>query len=150
MDRSDGLFAGVSLLHYLVVTPAIHQVIVDQAAGLHVSVDNGAAHKLEASFDQVFAQSIRFSGGCRNLGKVFPAVYDRFSANKTPDVFVKRAEFALDLQKTFGVVDRCQDLEPVPDDAGILEDPLDSGRGKSRDFFVDRSPQMIFYSRFAS
>ncbi len=37
------------------VAPAIDEVVVYEAAGLHVGVDYGAADELEAAFYEVFA-----------------------------------------------------------------------------------------------
>ena len=54
------------------------------------------------------------------------------SADKAPNVGVKATELFLNGAKSFGVLDRADNLEPITDNAGIAKKTFDSCRGEAR------------------
>ena len=95
-------------------------MIVDQSGRLHVRVNDRAADKLEAALFEVFTQRVRLGRCCRHVTVFSETVLYRFAANEIPDVFAEAAELLLYRNERLRVADRRSNLQPVPDDAGIL------------------------------
>lgn len=71
------------------VFPTVNEVIVDEAASLHVCINDGAAHKFESSLDEIGTQRIRFFGCRGQLVLPLPIVELGFTLHKSPDVIIK-------------------------------------------------------------
>lgn len=96
-------------------------MIVHHADGLHVGVHDRTADELEAALFEVLAQCIRL---LRCGGQVFHAcnaILNRPPADEAPNVLVKSAELFLNFEKATGIVDGGCDLEPIADDAFIVQ-----------------------------
>ena len=76
-------------------------MIVDQTASLHKGIAYSRADEIKAAFFQIFADHLGDFGFGGNFRQIFPTVFNRFSADEIPDVFVERAEFFLNFQKCF-------------------------------------------------
>ena len=72
-----------------------HQVVVHHARGLHVRVDDGRSHELEAALLEVLAQCVRYRRGRGYVVQFFPAVLDGRAFHKPPQVRIEAAEFFL-------------------------------------------------------
>lgn len=101
------------------VAKAIDQVIVDHADGLHKSIANGGADKIESPFLEVLAHSVRFGGACGDVFQRFPGVLNWLAADELPDVFVERSELSLHIKKGFCILDCGVNLQAVANDARI-------------------------------
>jgi len=117
-----------------VVAETTHQVIVDQAGGLHQGVDDGGADKAEAAFLQVLAPCRGLWGYGRHLAVGLPLVADRRAANKLPGVGVEGAKFVLHFQKGLRVGNGRGDFQAVTDDPGIGQKLPHSFGIEQRDF----------------
>src|ERR671934_2720904 len=96
------------------VAKAAHDVVVDEAAGLHERVADGRPDEAEAPLLQVFAHRLRLGGLCGNLAEGAPAVHAGLAVDEAPEVVAE----ALELEDLSRVVDGRLDLEPVADDSG--------------------------------
>jgi hypothetical protein len=96
-------------------------VIVYHAGGLHMSVADRRADKLEAALLQIFAQCIRLRAGRWVVFEPSQLIHDWLSVNEAPDVFVEATKLSLNLQKTLRVVDSSDDFLFVANDARIVE-----------------------------
>jgi hypothetical protein len=104
---------------------AVDGVVVDEPGGLHQRVADGRADEAEAAPLQLLAHRLRFVGLRRQLGKLPPAADERLAADERPQ---QRREALLlaQLDDAARVLDRALDLEPVPDDARVGEQALQS------------------------
>lgn len=114
---------------------AMHQVIVHQARGLHVGVDDRASHELEPALFEVFAQGVGFLARRGELIHAAPAIDLGLAADETPDVFGERAELLLHFQESLGIVDGCENFQAVANDPRIEHELLDPFVGEAGDFF---------------
>src|SRR5579862_3953728 len=96
-------------------------MVIDHPDCLHESVANGRADKIEATFAEVLAHGIRLLSASGDLLQRFPFVYERVSADKLPDVGVKRPKLILDGQECFRIFHGGANLQPVSNDARIRE-----------------------------
>jgi hypothetical protein len=95
-------------------------VVVYEPGGLHESVANGTADKVESTFAEVFAHGIGFGARRWDVVQVLRVVDPGLSADKLPDIAVKRAEFLLDAQECSGICDGGEDFQTITNDAGVL------------------------------
>src|SRR5467141_3397157 len=100
---------------------AISRVIVHQSGGLQVGIDDRAADKPETTLLEILRQCIADRARRRHLSHLGPAVHDRCASHELPDVAIERTELFLYSEKRLRVGHRRVDLEPVADDAGILQ-----------------------------
>src|SRR5437660_1086774 len=100
---------------------AVHDVIVDETAGLHERVADRRPDEPEAALLQVLAHRLRLGGLGRDLAEPLPPVHPRLAADEAPQVLTE----TLQLEHTPRVVDCRLDLEPVPNNARITQEPLD-------------------------
>ena len=111
----------VALAFDLSMPEAAHQVIIDHSGGLHKSVADRGANKVETAAFQILAHGSGFSGFCRNTLTVPPPVRDRTSTGKLPDISIKTLELFLHSQKRLRVPHSRFDLEAITDDTGVGE-----------------------------
>lgn len=95
-------------------------MVVYEPGGLHESVANGTADEVESTFAEVFAHGIGFGARRWDVVQMLRVVDPGLSADKLPDVAVKRAEFLLDAQECSGICDGGEDFQTITNDAGIL------------------------------
>src|SRR5437868_7997611 len=112
---------------------AADDMVVDEAGGLHEGVHDGGAHEGEAARLEVLRKRIGLRRARGNIPERPGAVAARLAAHEAPDVRVEAAEFLLHAQERLRVLHRAFDLEPVADDAGILQQLLDPGLSEARD-----------------
>ena len=94
-------------------------MIVHQTAGLHERIHNRRADKVKPAFFQILAEGVgggRFDG---NLPDIFPGVFNRLAADKTPDVRIEITELLDNFQITFRVLNGRSDLQTVSHDAFV-------------------------------
>jgi len=94
-------------------------MVIDNAGGLKMGIDDRRSYESEASLDQVFADLIRERSPGGYVREFFPAVDDRLIVHEAPDISIEAAELFLNGKKTFGVIDRSLNLSPIPYDSGI-------------------------------
>lgn len=99
---------------------AINEVVIYNACCLHEGIADCCTHKVKASLFQIFADSIGKGSTGRDIFKVFPSVYYRFTAAESPDVVVKTAEFLLYLEERLCIADSRIYFQTVPDNAGVI------------------------------
>lgn len=109
----------------LAVAKAVHQVIVDQATGLHVGVGNGRAHEGKAAGLQCRGQGHCLRRDRRHLGHGLPRIELWSAAHKRPNEGIERAGLRLNFKKRPGVAHCRADLGAVANDAGITRKLLD-------------------------
>lgn len=102
---------------YLTITKASVIVVIRQANRLHESVTDCWANKLKAAAQKVFTE--RF--GKRGLRRHWRATFapDRLAVDKAPEVRVETAEFFLDSNEGFRVLNCGANFQPVADNAGV-------------------------------
>lgn len=92
-------------------------MVIDEADGLHIGVDDGGADEFEAAFFEILADFFgKWSDG-GNLLDGLPVVDDGLAVDESPKILVEGAEFLLDCKKAVGVGDGGGDFEAVFDDA---------------------------------
>ena len=107
------------------VSKAIGRMIVDHARGLHERVANNRADEFESPTFQILAYGV---GDRRVTGEVvrrLPAILDRSAVDESPDILVKASDFLLDDKKGPCVCNDRLNFEPIPDNAGIVQQALD-------------------------
>ena len=112
------------MLHAFPVSVAADQVIVYQAGGLQMGIDDGGAQEFESPLLQIPGNGIGEGGSCRNFRKVCKVVHYLPAIRKTPQVAAKGPVLFLDLQEAPGIGDGGFNLLPVPDNSGILDHGL--------------------------
>lgn len=103
------------------VPEAVHQVVIDHSCCLQVGVDDGGAQEPESSLFQVPGDTVRKSGGGRDLRKVAETVDHLLVPGEIPQIMAKGAEFVPDIQEASGIVNGRFDLHPVADDPAVLQ-----------------------------
>ena len=88
-------FASAGQLFTRQAAVAFAGVIIHQAGGLHVGVDNGGAHEVEAVFLQVFADKVGQRGRCRHIRQPFEGILDGLAVDKVPDIVAEAAPLFL-------------------------------------------------------
>src|ERR1700722_7761075 len=86
-----------------------------------MGVHDCGTDELKAPLSKIRAQSPRFLCFWRNLFDRLPFIVNRLAPHKMPNIFVKAAEFLLDLEKEFCVVDSRPDLQFIANDPLISE-----------------------------
>jgi len=103
------------------VAETIGNVIIYHTGGLHVSIHYRGADEGEAALFHIFADSVGYRAGGGQVFEAAPFVLDGTAIDEPPDVLGKAAEFLLDLQKSTSIGPSAEDLEPVANNAGILQ-----------------------------
>ena len=98
-------------------------MVVDHADRLHEGVADCRSDELESALLHVLAHYIGFSRVIWNVGQSLPAISDRHAIDESPYVGVECAEFLARLQECLRIGDRSGDLQSVPHDACIVEQP---------------------------
>ena len=73
----------------------IHCMVVDDADGLQIGIDDDRAHELETPFFQVLADLLGQGILRRHIGHGFQVMVFDLAVRKAPDVFVEGPEFLL-------------------------------------------------------
>ncbi len=109
---------------HFVVTEAADEVVVEEARGLHESVDDGGAAEGEAFFLQVFRNALRQRRFRRHLFDARKTVLLRAAVEIFPEI-VGEAFALLDFQIGARARDRALDLHAVAHDAFVLHQAFD-------------------------
>ncbi len=116
------------------VAEAADEVIIDEARGLHVRVDDRRADELEPSALEIQRKRVGFLARRRHVALLTPAIHDRLAADEIPDVAVEGAELLLNGEEAARVSDCRLDLLAIADDACVLHQPFDGARREARHF----------------
>ena len=95
------------------------QMVVDHPDGLHVCVHNRAADELESALLEVFAERVGFLGRGWQMFHARQPILDWPAADETPNVFVKRAEFLLDVEELLGIRDCSRYFQAITNDSRV-------------------------------
>src|SRR5258705_8266124 len=107
-------------------------MIVHKPACPHERVADRRSGELQSATEQIAAHGVRFRSAWGPFTEYTPPVHAWLAADERPDVGVKAAEDALNQTEGFGVLDRAHNLQSVANDAGILEQSLNSRRCEPR------------------
>ena len=80
-------------------------MVIDNACGLKMGINDRRAYESEASMDQILTDLIRQQSPGGYFRDFFQAVDDGFVIHKAPDISIEAAEFFLNGKKTFSVID---------------------------------------------
>jgi len=94
-------------------------MVIDNAGGLKMGINDRRSYESEASMDQILADLIRERSPGGYLREFFPAVDDGFVIHETPDISIETVELFLNGKKTSGVIDGSLNLFPIPYDSRI-------------------------------
>ena len=97
------------------------QVIIHHSGGLHISIADGGANKLEATALKCFTHVIGSGRFCGYIGLHLPIVAGRLTSHKAPDKRIKTAKLFLHRDKFLGVVYRSEHLQTISYDGYILQ-----------------------------
>ncbi len=121
------------------ISETVDRVIIHHANGLHVSIDDGRPKELEPSFLEIL-------GPCDGLFCVdgiifqpFETMSNRNTFDPRPHVLRERSELALNVEKTFRIVDGSLNLLSITYDPSIREQTLHVTRGETRDLAIVES-----------
>src|ERR1700722_14840823 len=114
-ETGRALFPGAAF-----VAEAGDQMVVDDAGGLHESVDDGRADEFEPARGQFFRHLDRYRGRGRYAGGRFEVIDLRPAVDEIPNEFREAGAVFHDLQIRLRAVDGALDLGAVADDAGIV------------------------------
>ena len=93
-------------------------MVIYHAGGLHVGIANGGAEKFEAALFHVLANSIGYWG---TGGENTVCVINWLAiGHKAVEVFIKRTELLLHIDKQLGVADGRIYFQAIADDAFIV------------------------------
>src|SRR5881394_1312505 len=120
-----------------------YEMVVDHAGRLHQRVTDGRADEFESAFNQIPAHRVGFGCARRQLSHSSPTILFRFDAEKTPEVSVETAELFPDREKRFRILDCRRNLQPVPHDPGVAEQPFHIARAVARDLFRAKSVERL-------
>ena len=108
-------------------------MVVDHAGRLHVRVDDRGADEAEAALLEILAERVGLRRSRRHLLVLGPAILNRLAADEGPQVLREAAVLGLKIQVRARVGDRRLDLQPVADDARILQQPRQLALAEARD-----------------
>ena len=100
-------------------------MIIDHPDGLHERVAYGRTDELEAPLLEVLAHGVRYRRMRRNIAQVLPFVHDLLAIDKIPEIHIKTSKLLPDIDDRFRIDYGRVDLELVPYDAGIAQQPED-------------------------
>jgi len=104
-----------------VISNAVDGVVIDYTFRLHEGITDSAANESETAFFQLFCHRVRnFSAGGYVL-HCFPPIDHGFAICELPDVGIKAAELMLNINERPGIGNGGFDLEPVADNAWIIQ-----------------------------
>src|SRR5205814_5163042 len=101
------------------------------------------ADKFETALNQIAAHGVGFRCPRRQLGHSPPMILFRFAADETPKVSVETAELFPDREKRFRILDCRRNLQSVPHDPGVAEQPFHIARAVARDLFRAKSVERL-------
>ena len=78
-------------------------VVIHHADGLHEGIADGATHKAEPSFFEIFTHGIRNLCGGRDVLPLFPAILDGAILHELPDIPIKGSMFFLYCYESLGI-----------------------------------------------
>ena len=116
-------------------------MIIHHADRLHERIADGRADKFETALEQVFTHGIGFFGRHRNVLHWFNFVIHLLPADKLPNIGIKRAEFFLNLQKLFSILDCRGNFEAIADNASISKKPFNIFRSIMSNNFCVKSTE---------
>lgn len=96
-------------------------MVVHHSDRLHMGIDDRTSDEAEAAFLEILRERIALRTGRGHLRDRGPVIDLRFPPDKRPDVPVEGTEFPLHCEEGPRVCHGGGDLQPIPDDAGVLE-----------------------------
>src|SRR5690348_7437908 len=102
-----------------------HEMIVDHAGRLHERITDRRAHESKTTFDQVFAHRVGLRSARGHILWTPAARLQWNAARETPYVAIEAAEFLLCGKKRLRVANGRANLQPVANDAWVLEQSRD-------------------------
>ena len=118
-------------------------MIVDHARRLHQRVADRGADEFESAPHQIAAHRVGFGCARRHVGHVPPTILDWRAADEAPEVSVEAVELFSHRAKHLRVLDCGRDLQPVPYDPGVAEQPLHFARAVAGDLFRAESIERL-------
>ena len=100
-------------------------MVVYQPNGLDMCIDYGGTHEFEASLLQIPANFVAQIRCCGDFGDILPGIYYWPEIGKFPHVFVETAEFLLNFQEFFSIINGGFDFPFISDNPGIIEEFFD-------------------------
>ena len=119
------------------------KVIVNHACCLHEGVADRRADEFESASQQVAAHGVGFGRSRRYVSQGSPPILNWRTANKAPEISVERSEFFSHLKKSFRVLNRSCDFQPVPNDAIVAQQPLHVSPAVAGDLFRAKSVKCL-------
>lgn len=116
---------------------ALHEVVVDNTAGLEKCVANCGSDEGEAIFLQRLADAVGQRRGRRDLAELLPAALNDLSFREGPNERIERAVRLLQFQKCLRVVNCGSDFHSISYDGWIANCSLDFSLGHLRNFVRD-------------
>src|SRR5580692_12109303 len=114
--------------------PAVTLMFIDDSHSLHEGVANGGADEAESPLLQIPAHRIAVDARCGDAAEVQGPAAHHLAACEVPQILVEGLRFRPDLEVGLGVGDESVHLEPISDDAGILQQPPALGGAVARYF----------------
>ena len=101
-----------------------YEMIVNHARRLHECIANRGADEFESMSQQIAAHGVGLGGACGYVSQASPTILDWLAANERPDIGVETSEFFSHLEKSFRVLDRSRNFQPVAHDPIVVKKPL--------------------------
>ena len=107
------------------VPKAVGGLVIDHSDRLHESVTDGGTDKFEPGFFQRFGYYIGFGSAGGNLFQRTPLVDDRFAIDELPEIVAETVMLLQNFMESAGIADSCLDLQPVTNDAMVVQHLID-------------------------
>ena len=99
-------------------------MVINHADGLHIGIHNGWSDKGHAPFFQIFGQSFGFGRLRGHIFRLDPMIDFWHSADKAPQIRIKRPEFLLNLPENSRIPARGKNLQTIADDLKMTDGGL--------------------------
>src|SRR5262249_41833534 len=107
-------------------------MVVHHADRLHERVADRGTDEFESAPQKIATELVGFGRPWRELLQRFPAIDAWLAADEAPHIRIEAAEFFSSCEERFRISNRAANLQPVSNDAGIVEqagDPFRRGWG---------------------
>ena len=122
-------------------------MVIDHSNRLHESVTDGGTDKFEPGFFQRFGHYIGFGSAGGNLFQRVPLVDDRFAIDELPEIVAETVMLLQNFMEGAGIADSCLDLQPVTNDARVVQQLIDLALVVTALFDKDAAGQTGFSRR---
>ena len=114
-------------------------MIVDHAGRLYQRVADGGADEFESASPKIAAHRIRLGCARGHLGHGPPTILNWLAHHEAPKVSVEGPEFLAHIEKHFGVLNGGYDLQSIPHDPFVAQQPLHIARAVAGDLLWAKS-----------